>query len=283
MTRLPENLTKADYLVAAGKTALTRMPEDTLLPGSFLTRYCGWTPEDVKALTPAEEKTNRFGPLGPKSVKGYPLSAVMKAERTKAFRARHAHPLHITESRLKSEHFFTDGLLRKWLGEPDLLTDNPHYKSGPPMRLHRIGKILLLRSVPKVEADLAKVADQREARSASARAAAARKRDAWIAAFDKVEVRYRFPKTYAKVEAAAMGREGMGQKSWAAVDIGTRVRWTVNMLRHEFTDYDQILALDLPPGRAGEVCYRAVKTRILGKIAETYPELADEAHRQMWA
>lgn len=101
-------------------------------------------------------------------------------------------------------------------------------------------------------------------------------------------MRYWFPKTYEKVRSLTKNRPYYGPdygepKSWGGVDEATRQRWMVNMLRHEFTDYDHILALDLPPGRAGEVCYRAVKTRILGKIAETYRELADEAHRQMWA
>lgn len=73
--------------------------------------------------------------------------------------------------------------MTKWLGEPDLLTDNPHYKSGPPMRLHRIGKVLLLRGLPAVQADLAHVADQRAARSAGAKAAAQKRQEAWIARF----------------------------------------------------------------------------------------------------
>lgn len=69
-------------------------------------------------------------------------------------------------------------------------------------------------------------------------------------------------------------------KDWAAVDIGTRQRWMVNMLRHEYTDYDHILAFSLPPGTAGAECYTALKQRILDRIGQEFPQLAAAAHAQ---
>lgn len=286
MTRNPIDFTTSKYVVAAGKSSLSEMSDETLLPEAFLIRYCGWTLTDVKDLPASEQRTNRFGPFGPKSVKGHPLAAVRKVERSRAFRTRHTDPLHITESRLKSEHFFTDGLIAKWLGSPDLTADNPHYKKSAPMRLHRIGKILLLRGLPDVQADLGRVADQRSARSAGARAAAQRRQEEWISRFEDVEVTYAFPETYEKVRRLTKSRPyerhpDQEPKFWEEVDESTRERWMVNMLRHEYTDYDHILALDLPPGQAGRICYEAVKNRILRKIAETFPELRKEAENQM--
>lgn len=281
MTTYAEELTTKAYISHAGKTSLAEMAPETVLPEAFLIRYCGWTSEDVKTIPPSEKKAFRFGPAGRKSVKGYVLADVLKCERTKAFKARHDTPLNMTESRLKSEYFFTDSLLKKWLGEPDSIVANPHYGSAAPMRLHRIGKILLLRTLPDVEQDLAKIADKRESRSETAKIAARAKRDAWIAAFNKTKVSYHFPKTYAAAEKAARERGGQGVAEWSDTDIATRHRWTVNMLRHEFTNYDAILALALPPGMAGQQCYYTVKCRILQKIADRFPELNAEVSRQM--
>lgn len=284
MKHLPNALSGRAYLQGIVGMSLSHMDEDTLVPESFLLKYCGWTREDVNSIIPHEEKAHRFGPLGPKSVKGYHLGTVLKTERKRDFRTRHTAPLMMSETRLKSEYYFTDGLIAKWLPKPDILVDNPHYKSAAPMKLHRIGKVLMIRQIEEAEADLAKVADQRLTRSAAARAAAEKRREAWISAFDEIEIDYDFDRfdTFEKVDAAARNREGMSEKRWQEVDIGTRHRWTVNMLRHEFTDYDRILALELPPGMAGEQCYRGLKVEILCEIGRRYPELKAESDRQAW-
>lgn len=281
MTRLPEALSGPSYLEAAAKTSLSALPPDTVVPSAFLRLYCGWTEEDVRSLAPADEMANRFGPIGRKSVKGYVLADALRAERKRDFMARHAVPLMMSETRLKGEYFFTDRLMAKWLGEPDALVDNPHYKSAAPMRLHRIGKILLLRRVEEAERDLADVADKRLARSESARLAARTRAQQWITRFETVKVRYYFTgMSLRQVEDQARQRRGMRAKEWEDTDILTRHRWMVNTLRHEQTDYDQILAFDLPPGRAGAECYRTLKRRILNRIGAEFPQLANEAAAQ---
>lgn len=278
-------LTKADFCQQAGQFSLHLLSGDSVVSAQFLRRYCGWADAAISALPKAGEKAPRFGPFGPSKVVGYWMRDVEKMERTAAFRSLHPNPLSVSESRLKGEYFFTDGLIRKWLGEPDAYIKNPHYRSAPPMRLHRIGKIALLRQVEAVEAALAKVADQRETRSAAARASAQARIEAWIARFDAVQWRdsfARFSGMDAVARATAASQE-MGMKTWAQVEVGHQHRWMVNFLRHECTNYDSILALDLPPGRAGRVCYARIKGDILDRIGEVFPTLRVEAHRQKYS
>ena len=48
---------------------------------------------------------------------------------------RSAHPFYLTKSQLK-DRGWTDSLIRKFLSEADKTRTNPHYRSGPPMRLY---------------------------------------------------------------------------------------------------------------------------------------------------
>jgi hypothetical protein len=57
-------------------------------------------------------------------------------------------------------------------------------------------------------------------------------------------------------------------------------RITVNYLRHELSNYDERLK-DLFKKVGKQEGYRITKKKILTSIAECYPELADEAERQM--
>ena len=47
----------------------------------------------------------------------------------------------MTQSRLISERGWTKGLIDDLLGEPDLLVDNPHYKTAPQMRLYFLDRV----------------------------------------------------------------------------------------------------------------------------------------------
>src|SRR6266487_4538805 len=44
-------------------------------------------------------------------------------------------PEYLSQSRIKSEFGLTDTQIRS-LGEPDTTRPNPHYRSGPPMKLY---------------------------------------------------------------------------------------------------------------------------------------------------
>jgi len=85
----------------------------------------------------------------------YAKTAVRKVERSEGYKAlwqgekekRAARrkeireKVKITQSRLISERGWTKGLIEDLLGEPDLLVDNPHYKTAPQMRLYFLDRV----------------------------------------------------------------------------------------------------------------------------------------------
>ena len=48
----------------------------------------------------------------------------------------------ISASGLKWERFWTDSLIKKFLGEPDKLGINPHYRTGPKVRLYNLKRVV---------------------------------------------------------------------------------------------------------------------------------------------
>lgn len=55
---------------------------------------------------------------------------------------------YISKAGLKGKRGWTDLLIRTFLKEPDLITDNPHYKSAPPMSLWELDKIVRIEETP---------------------------------------------------------------------------------------------------------------------------------------
>lgn len=65
-------------------------------------------------------------------------------------------------------------------------------------------------------------------------------------------------------------------------DRETVDRWMVNYIRHELCDYDASLYTLFRPGKMADKdkLYPKVKRETLAKIAQVYPELADECKAQ---
>lgn len=47
------------------------------------------------------------------------------------------------------ERGWTEGMIRDFLGDPDLTVDNPHYKSAAPMRLWRLQRAVAAEATPE--------------------------------------------------------------------------------------------------------------------------------------
>lgn len=283
LANFPEVLSSPGYASHLHEISLRGLGEDAIVPASFLKRYCGWTASDVGNLRPSDHKINRFGSWGPMRVTGFRLGDALKYERTRKFRSDHPTPLSVSATGLKKEYHFTDRLISRYLGKPDMLSRNPRYASAAPTKLYRIGKLLMIRSRPEVMCELGRIADQREKRSSAARAAAARKAESWIQAFSKVKLLVDFSglDSVAAIEQVVRRDRAVSAAEWKLVDAGTKARWCVNFLRHERTSYDEMLALDLPPGRAGERCYLALRERVMERIEMNFPDLAAECRRQL--
>jgi hypothetical protein len=77
--------------------------------------------------------------------------------------------------RLK-ERGWTEAMIRDLLGDPDLVTGNPHYKSAGPMRLWRLQRVEAAEAAPEFAGR-----KERAARQCAAAARSARTREIWTA------------------------------------------------------------------------------------------------------
>ena len=75
------------------------------------------------------------------------------------------------------ERGWTATLIERHLGPPDEYATNPHYRSGPKMRLYAIKRLEETEKKPAVSSALQKVLAARNRRSAAARKGVQTKRD----------------------------------------------------------------------------------------------------------
>lgn len=200
-------------------------------------------------------------------------------------------PKYITPTGLRGKRYWTDGMIKKLLGEPDKLGRNPYYSTAAPMRLYLLERVDAIEATLDVEA----MKKARERRSeAGARAAATREanhmkrieecrpRCDFTEPLDVVRVRaeaanrriveYHEEEYEAYVERCERRgerpepRRGPGRTGTSAED-----RWAVNYLRHERTDYDWLLY------ELGSLAHFSLRMRIHTAIGDAYPELRESA------
>lgn len=190
------------------------------------------------------------------------------------------------------ERGWTDGAVKRFLGEPDVLVPNPNYRSGPKMRLY---------DLPRVECTEQSEAwrawrDQTKARREKASVRQIKRMSASRAALTAQinAVKIRIPRlaqeelfrvavdnrnAQAEWHAAERGHFDHADASVSSADTAALQRWAVNYLRHVETDYDWLL--DSVTGRVGVVEARLlIRERVLDAIAGQYPYLAAECARQ---
>jgi hypothetical protein len=82
-----------------------------------------------------------------------------------------------------AEHGWTKRAIEKFLGEPDKFAQNPHYKSGPPMRLYRIERVVAVQKSPEFRDWL----EQKEKRKRKALTAPQRRYESFAAKYGSWE------------------------------------------------------------------------------------------------
>ncbi len=195
---------------------------------------------------------------------------------------RDAKPEFWTQTTLKSRGW-TLSLIRRFLDPPDATAPNPHYRSaGAPMKLYDAKRV---QAQEATQAGAEALAQARQ-RSLRAQDRAARQRETilatvrgWSIAVPRMKMRTLRSAAVQHYNDLWMFR-GRDDK-WATVDddpVFLR-RIEVNYLRHVCTNYeDRLVELY---GTIGAADARPLlKRRILSAIAATYPDLADECHRQ---
>lgn len=175
---------------------------------------------------------------------------------------------------------FTKGLIAKLLPEPTL-KQNPRYRSAAPMKLWPAEDVHAAMETEEFRA----MREKADARSKAAQKGVQTRREAAVADLDELIREIRIRKIGMKVlrEAAiSAGIDRIESRGGDPIylDDSTVTRWMVNYVRHNLCEYDYALpSIDGKIGR--DSLYVRLKSAVLWKIAEVYPELADECRAQV--
>ena len=218
-----------------------------------------------------------------------PAELLCEPKRVKLAKAQPAKPAMITITRTKGEYGWTDTLVQKHLGEHDREAPNPHYRSAAPMRLYLLDRVHdTMARKPALRAQLQKNLLRRAAAHSEReqRDLEIRKRllaeTARLA--ETIEV---FPPTRDVEGLMSMATKKRSECLDAVLlyddydkpqnDGSPEARHrTVNMIRHEYTNYEQLLEI-MPRARNAEtntLIYLAIKAKVMDAIAQAIPDLA---------
>lgn len=177
----------------------------------------------------------------------------------------------ITFTGLKARGW-TDGLIRRHLGEPDEVAANPHYsQAGAPMRLYALARVEAAEGTVAKEDLAARRRNGTRNRQAAAAAVATKERRL-IAEIDALTIRVE-RQPWGDVVRDALSGNRHRQMSHET-DGEFLDRMVMNYLRHEITNYHA--GLDMLFARVGGrgEAYEHLKDRIEQAIYDVYPELS---------
>ena len=188
-------------------------------------------------------------------------------------------PIYLTKPKLK-ERGWTDGMIRKFLDEPDTTRPNPYYKCAAPMALYELKRVEKAERSAKFKAEIEK--------------SAVRKQSAQKAVETKTEKAKKFARTVA-VHVPTMDYDNLVKKAcnsynefheYLLMERGHEYitanpthsdpdflrRITINYLRHECTSYeDELYKLF---GKTGvHEAHDILQRRINDEICKVYPQL----------
>lgn len=193
-------------------------------------------------------------------------------------------PAHVSLAGLKARGW-TPALISTFLGAPDLVRDNPHYRSAAPMRLYALARVEAVEATDAYQQAVQATA----ARRLGARQAAQTKRAQLLAAVAALEIRVPVYEQAALTRAACEHyNRRQAEREWedwtepatpdSHPDFLARI--TVNYLRHALTAYEG--ELEAIYGKVGvREAYLAINRKLYAQIAAAYPTLAEECQRQL--
>lgn len=188
---------------------------------------------------------------------------------------------------------WTDGVVKRFLGEQDALVTNPSYRSGPRMRLYDLPRVERTEQSEAWRGWGEKTQARRQNASVRQTERMIAARATLMAEINAVEICIpRLPKdglfrpavdnrnAQSQRHAESSGRlDPHTDATVDSADTAALQRWAVNHLRHVKTDYDWLL--DSVTGRVGVTEARLlIRERVLDAIAGQYPYLAAECARQ---
>jgi len=217
---------------------------------------------------------------------------------------------HVSAAGLRARGW-TDGIVRRLLGEPDRLSAHPRFRSAPWTRMYRVERVEAAEQSAEFRSGAAFAARRsgavRKAVGRRGRAAVARRRREVLARIlaepidvprmDAGELAQRAVEHRARRETGATastentsGTSGTASTTGTASTLGTPSpprtdrasldRWKVDYLRHRLSPYDELLeGLSRREGRGRAAAL--LRQRIHTAIAEAYPGLAEECERRI--
>ena len=187
----------------------------------------------------------------------------------------------ITKSTIKGRPGWTDAAIKKFLGAPDKTKPNPNYGSGPPMCLYSPERVEKAEQLEDFAAWRAKSLIRSAIRVKVSEERAA-KLSAYVAGLT-VTVPLHHDARHLAIVSYNEYREGSPHDHDPASPKSDRSfldRITVNYLRHEATQYDDILCEIAGNPGIGDA-YEALFEKVLQAIAHQYPSLRAECARQI--
>ena len=176
---------------------------------------------------------------------------------------------------------WTPTLIARYLGEPDQLMQNPHYRSAAPMQGYKRARVAKIEEQSDLTTALAKVLAQRAARSASALKAAQtrrRKMDEW----PDPETIFWYADTPSSVKEAEKmaldwwreaNKTGDGQMpDESTLGAKARRRLTEDYLLEKWIDYKEAL-YDCPRVLVGDEGLDIIERRMNRMVHERFPAL----------
>ena len=193
----------------------------------------------------------------------------------------------ITRARMKSERGWTDSLLKLFLPEPDVITENPNYKKGPPMLLFNLEKIEAIEKTEEFKAKQAGTTKRKQAAEKAVETKLKKMEEHLNKIIIKVPVLQREQlikkacNHYNNMqrERESEGRYTSGMDADKDSDLKFLERICVNYLRHCLTSYEH--QLNKISGKVGfGEGYEEIRRKIFDSISENYEWLAKECKRQ---
>lgn len=174
---------------------------------------------------------------------------------------------------------WTDGLIKRFLPEPDETKINWHYKSGPPVRLYAIERVTAIEQSAEFQ-EAIKAGTARRQGAAKAVETKRRKMQEYLESVvievPELDDEELLREAIAHYNAGNPGDLGASTGSNRAfLD-----RITVNYLRHMLTRYEE--ELEAIGGRVGaKDAYLEISAKVFDAISDVYPYLGSECRRQM--
>jgi hypothetical protein len=177
---------------------------------------------------------------------------------------------------------WTDALIARFLGDPDGLRPNPHYRSGPPMKLYKWQRV----EQAEASTEFREAQDARKKRRDAAQKALATKKQKIADYLENVKVEVPQLPREKLIRLACDNYNASRPERKSDAPLATEhsdpvflERICVNYLRHCLTKYET--HLDEIAGKVGaRDAYLDIKTKVLEEIAAEYDWLWDECWRQ---